>query len=66
MIDPTNPLPQMNFPAGNLPPNCQTFYNTLAFATNEIHFLGTSVSQEQQAQENGLQMIKKAIEGEPQ
>lgn len=63
MIDSTDPTPQLNFETGNLPPNTQTFYNTKAFAQNEIQFLSTMVSMDAKAQHEGLQKIKDVIKG---
>lgn len=63
MYDPTDPRPKINFNCGNLPADTQTFYNTKAFAANEIEFLTTMVSEYDQAIKNGLQAIKSAING---
>jgi hypothetical protein len=63
MTGPINPVSQTNFLPGNLPPNTEGFYNSKAFAANEINFLSTQVSMEEQAQKRGLDQIKDAIDG---
>jgi hypothetical protein len=55
---------QKNFLPGKIPPNSGDFYNSKKFAANEMQFLSTMVSMEKEAQERGLQEIKKAINGE--
>jgi hypothetical protein len=61
MVSPVRP--QTNFDPRNLPPGTTDFYNPTHFAASEMGFLATQVSQEQQAQERGLNQIKDAING---
>ena len=64
MTNPIDSTPQGNFPIGNLPPDTAAFYNSKAFANNEIHFLGTMISMMQKGLEEGLQQIEDAINGQ--
>ena len=53
-----------NFNPNKLPPNSEGFYNSPTFASHQIGFLSTLVSQEERANLDGLDQIKKAIKGE--
>ncbi|MBS0604977.1 MAG: hypothetical protein JSS60_08095 [Verrucomicrobia bacterium] len=59
-----NQTPQENFAPNNIPPNTDAYYNTVGFATNLSAFLATVIQEDQQAQENGLNQIKDAINGQ--
>jgi hypothetical protein len=52
---------QENFLPRNLPPNTEAFYNSAAFAQNEINSLTSSLESYNDATERGLQDIKNAI-----
>ncbi len=64
MIGPVDNSYQNNFQSNKLLPGTENFFNTKAFAESEIKFLGTMIHNEQEAQERGIEAIKKSIEGE--
>lgn len=63
MLGPINSSFHVNFSLNHLPVGTADFYNSKDFIQNESNFLSSQVSQDQQAQEKGLQQIKEAING---
>lgn len=63
MSNPVDLTPLNNFPIHNLPSNTADFYNSKAFAQNEVQFLGTAISIMQKGFEEGQKYIEDAIKG---
>lgn len=62
-MTPVDPHPQTNFLPNNIPQDSAAFYNSRAFAENELHVFGAFIKIMQDAFEKGQQQIKDAIKG---
>lgn len=61
-LSPAHTAPANNFPDHTVPAGSASFYNSRAFAQNEMQFLGTYISMMEKAFSEGQDKIREAYQ----